>query len=91
MDKLNKPEQKKNHSICIENRSSLNLSGINEVISSCETELCLVSSYGEMIIDGKDFKITEFNADKGVLTATGNVDSIRYKGAKVSLIKRIFK
>ena len=91
MEKSNKPEQKKNHSLCIENRASLNLSGINEVISSCETELCLVSSFGEMTITGKDFKIIKFNAEESVLIASGAVDSVKYKGAKVPLIKRIFK
>ncbi len=86
-----KTDNKKLHSVCIENRSSITMSGISEVISSDETELCLVGSYGEMTITGKDFKIIKFNADDGNLFAEGSVDCIKYKGAKTPLIKRIFK
>ena len=84
-------EQKKNNIINLENRSTLSISGIIEVISSCETELVLVSSYGELSIEGKDLKILKFNAEEGLLGAEGTIDSIKYKGAKTPLLKRIFK
>lgn len=91
MEKALKTEQKKNHTVCLENRKGINMSGIIEVISSCETELNLVSSYGEISVTGKELKITKFNAEDGNLIAEGNVDSLKYKGAKTPLLKRIFK
>lgn len=87
----NKIDQKKNHSFCLENRSSISMTGISEVISSCDTEISLVSSYGEITVTGKDLKINKFNVEDGALIAEGNVDCVKYKGAKTPLLKRIFK
>lgn len=72
-------------------RQNGNMTGIEKVISSCETALCLVSACGNMTINGEKLKIVKYNADDGTLTFEGTVNSIKYSGAKQPLIKRIFK
>ena len=83
----NKP--RRNHELKLSERNKGYLTGIEKVISSCDTSLCLVSSCGNLNITGENLKIIKFNADDGTLE--GTVNSLKYSGAKQSLIKRIFK
>lgn len=85
----NKP--RRNHELKLSERNKGYLTGIEKVISSCDTSLCLVSSCGNLNITGEKLKIIKFNADDGTLDFEGTVNSLKYSGAKQSLIKRIFK
>ncbi|MCI8413608.1 MAG: hypothetical protein HFE47_05910 [Clostridia bacterium] len=80
-----------NHELCVSCREKGSLTGIEKVISSCETSLNLVTSCGNLVIGGEKLKIIKFNAGDGTLEFEGNVSSLKYSGAKQPLIKRIFK
>ena len=79
------------HEICLTRREKGSLTGIEKVISSCETSLNLISVCGNLFIGGEKLKIISFNAQNGTLEFEGNVTSIKYSGARQPLIKRIFK
>lgn len=86
-------DSKKNHSheLHIFCREKGNLTGIQKVISSCDTSLVLVSDCGNLTVAGEKLKIVKFDADAGTLSFEGTVNSIKYSGAKQPLLKRIFK
>lgn len=84
--KSNKP-----HSLSVLSRASGSVSGVEKVISSCDTSLSLATSAGGMIISGNGLKIVKFSVDDGTLAFEGTVNNIKYSAAKAPLIKRIFK
>ncbi len=72
-------------------RKKASLSGVKKVDSSNATELILTTALGRLEIRGNELKIVKFDESSGDLSLTGNIDSIKYTGAKQPLIKRIFK
>lgn len=89
--KKNESTLKKQHTLEITSRNSGSLTGIEKVVSSCDTALVLVTSEGGLSIAGTGLKINRFNVDEGTLSFAGTVNSIKYSAAKVPMLKRIFK
>ncbi|MCI8459670.1 MAG: hypothetical protein HFE46_08435 [Clostridia bacterium] len=79
------------HELRLSCREKGNLSGIEKVISSCETSLQLVSSCGGLTITGEKLKIVQFNAQTGALDFEGTVHAVKYSAPKQPLLKRLFK
>ncbi len=79
-------------SVILNNRSSLTLTGISEVISSNDKQLLLKTNNTRLTITGSNINIMKLVVDTGELEATGVFDSIIYSGsAKKGLLGRIFK
>lgn len=82
--------QENKHSVVLEQRKSLSISGIESVASFSEVKIVLVLLGGErMNVIGSDLKITGFSKINGTFTAEGDVMGISYGGK--SLAARIFK
>ena len=82
--------QENKHSIMLEQRKSLSISGIESVASFSEVKIVLVLIGGErMTVIGSGLKITGFSKINGTFTAEGDVMGISYGGK--SLAARIFK
>ena len=78
------------HSIILEQRKNLSISGVESVISFSEVKIVLSLSGGEKLhIVGTDLKITNFSKTNGAFTAEGTVVGITYGGR--SFTSRIFK
>ena len=84
-------ETKKQHTYTVSERASCCMSGVEKVISSSTNLIDLVTTCGEMEINGKNLKISKFNLDDGSLSFDGEIDSIKYSASRVPLLKRIFK
>ena len=82
--------QENKHSVVLEQRKSLSISGIESVASFSEVKIVLVLLGGERInVIGSGLKITGFSKTNGTFTAEGDVMGISYGGK--SLTARIFK
>ena len=82
--------QENKHSVVLEQRKSLSISGIESVASFSEVKIVLVLLGGErMTVIGSGLKITGFSKINGTFTAEGDVMGISYGGK--SLTARIFK
>ena len=82
--------QENKHSVILEQRKSLSISGIESVASFSEVKIVLVLLGGERInVIGSGLKITGFSKTNGTFTAEGDVMGISYGGK--SLTARIFK
>ena len=67
--------------IVIDNRSSCEITGVSEVVSFDEYSIMLVSSFGDMEIEGEELKITSFSTEKGTLSVCGKISGLLYLDA----------
>ncbi|MDD6995817.1 MAG: YabP/YqfC family sporulation protein [Candidatus Borkfalkiaceae bacterium] len=82
--------QEINHSIQIDNRKNITVTGVESVksFSPVKIELTLVSSKTLLIFSGNDFKIIGFSKESGTFRAGGVADGFRYG---VSLRSKLFR
>ena len=82
--------QENKHSVMLEQRKNLSVSGVESVSSFSEVKIALVLLGGErMNVIGSGLKITGFSKTNGTFTAEGEIVGISYGGK--SLAARIFK
>ena len=82
--------QENKHSVMLEQRKNLSVSGVESVASFSEVKIALVLLGGErMSVIGSGLKITGFSKTSGTFTAEGEIVGISYGGK--SLAARIFK
>ena len=82
--------QDNKHSVVLEQRKSLSISGVESVGSFSEVKIVLVLVGGERLsVVGSGLKITGFSKASGSFTAEGEILGITYGGK--SLAARIFK
>ncbi len=89
--KINEKKIKRPHSVRIENRSGGTVSGVEKLVSATADEIALITSEGGLTVTGADIKLERYSVEDGNLTFSGKVNAVKYSGAKVPLIKRIFK
>lgn len=82
--------QDNKHSVSIEQRKNITVSGVESVVAFSEVKILLALLGGEkMSVIGSDLKITGFSKSSGTFTAEGTVMGISYGGK--SLASKIFK
>lgn len=86
---------RKNHNIILENRKSLSISGITDVDSFDEREICLFTELGELTIRGRELHIDSMSVESGDMTITGDIWSLVYgdkeRKGPVSALGRLFR
>lgn len=87
-----KNEEKK-HSLIMEDRSRISLTGVNEVYGFSETGVQLKTNMGALTIKGKNITISKLNTDTGELYVNGNISSVAYSKDKNKgkLLEGLFK
>ena len=91
LDKLDKP---KTHSIIVENRSKLVLTGVKDVESFNENDMILVTYSGGLRIKGRNLEISKISVETGDLEMTGIVSSVQYSDLDRSpnnIITKLFR
>ena len=79
------------HSLMLEEQKKLSLTGILNVESFNEKEVYLKLADNMLNITGANLNVEKLNVEDGTLTVMGEIGTIRYSGARQSLLKRIFK
>ena len=83
-------QEHQKHSVVIDQRKNLTVSGVESVIAFSEVKITLSLLDSErMHIVGTDLKIVGFSKSNGTFTAEGTVISVAYGGK--SLAAKIFK
>lgn len=83
-------QENSKHSVELEQRKNLTVSGVESVSSFSEAKIVLILSGGErMSVIGSGLKITGFSKTSGAFTAEGEFMGFSYGGK--SLAARIFK
>jgi len=90
-----KEETVKNHSLALENRENLVITGITEVDTFDEREISLYTQLGELTIKGKNLHIDSISTETGEMTVTGDIWSIQYgdkdRQGPLSALGRLFR
>ena len=84
-------EMKIPHSINMDSRKLLSVSGVKDVESFDEHEIKARTDMGTMIIKGENLNIKKLNLDTFDLDVTGKINCIDYCDKSRKLLKRIFK
>ena len=83
------PEQiiKSNHSLILDNRSSLTLTGVSDVIGFDEQTVNLMTDCGALIIKGESLHINKLNLDSKDVCIDGMINSLQYLSQNTKSIK----
>lgn len=81
------------HTLLLEDRAKMTLSGIKEVTGFSDTEVMLKTSCGALAVFGKGLNISRLNTDTGELFISGEINIMKYSKdkRKGSLFEGLFK
>lgn len=83
------------HIININNRETMTITGVTDVITFNEDLVLLDTIMGAIHIKGKNMKVNKLNVDTGDMCIEGEVQSLAYTTKesknKESIIKKLFK
>jgi len=89
-----KNESKQNH-ITMQNRKTLEVTGVDNVDSFDETVVVLLIGNSVLTIDGENLHIVKLNVDKGEVLIEGLISSLFYSDGEAKresgVLSRIFK
>ena len=82
------------HKITLENRNTMAVTGVLQVVSYDEYRIILRTDYGTLSIQGRDLVAGEISSSQNTLKLTGRVETLQYKAARdksEGLLARIMK
>jgi len=68
------------HSLTLNDRKTLTMSGVNEVSSFDEKQLVLRTEDGQMTVQGSGLHVTALLLEEGRVSVEGKIDAIAYTG-----------
>lgn len=72
----------KKHSLILEDRKNLSLSGVSDVSGFDEQTVTLETELGELTVKGSNLHINKFSLETGELNLDGNIYSLIYSENK---------
>ena len=83
-------QENKNHLVTIEQRKTINVSGVESVSAFSEVKIVLTLLNGDkMHVAGSGLKIIGFSKTNGTFTAEGTISGVSYGGK--SFASKLFK
>lgn len=81
------------HTLILEDRARMTLTGVNEVRGFSDTAVSLKTGMGELVIKGKSLNIGKLNTDTGELYISGEFTSAVYSKSRNSggIFEGLFK
>ena len=82
------------HSIFIENKKSISITGVLEVGSFDENGIVIYTDYGEITLKGENFHINKLSLDIGEVTVDGDINALIYtenKQSDVGFFSKLFR
>ncbi len=82
------------HSLILENRKKLALSGVSDVDSFDDQSITAYTDIGELIIRGKNLHINKLNLESGELHLDGEIYSMIYtenQSSNTSFFSKLFR
>lgn len=88
-------QEKTPHTLSLEQRKSLTLSGVTDLDSFDDREIILYTTCGELTITGKNLHINDISIESGQMSVEGDIWSVCYgdrdKFSPLSLLGRLFR
>lgn len=77
--------------LTIEQQKKLTMTGVNSVDSFSDTTIVLTVNGKRVQITGSGLKVTAFNQGSGNFAAIGEVNGVKFGGAKGKALQKLFK
>ncbi len=84
---------KKQHSLYLENRNGLKLTGVTDVEFFDEETVSAFTDYGLITVSGSSLQVEELNLETGLLEVSGEVTALVYSSKtkkEKNILKRFF-
>lgn len=90
---MTEQNQKKPNMVTLNNRSQLNVSGVNDVDSFDDRCVVAYTDYGQLTVQGSELNITKLSKESGELILEGTISSLIYTDNRPSenIFKRLFR
>lgn len=81
------------HTLILEERSSLRISGVKDIGSFSDARVILDTAMGELTIKGQDLHIIGLDPETGDFSMTGKIRSLLYSSfsSRENMIGRLFR
>ena len=78
--------------LCVTDRSSARITGVEEVISYDENNIVMQTNLGQLTLDGEGLNIVQLNLGEGIVSVEGRVNALYYteEREKHTLFSRLF-
>jgi sporulation protein YabP len=70
--------ERADHTLTLISRKELKLTGVRQILSFDETSVTLVTSDGELDIDGESLNVDALDLDHGIASVSGNITGMNY-------------
>lgn len=84
-------QEEKNSVLTLEQQKKLTLTGVSSVDAFSDSSILLTVGGVRVTVGGARLKVTAFSEGSGNFSATGDISSIKYGGAKRNFFRRLFK
>ncbi|MEG0540915.1 MAG: sporulation protein YabP [Angelakisella sp.] len=93
IDNTNKPMINLKHTVIMEDRKHIQITGVTDVESFDEQTVVLMTQPGELLIKGNGLHITRIDVATGDLALDGEIDELSYGDSRPSggLLSRLFR
>ena len=83
----------KPHTMLLDNRKKLSLTGVNDVLGFNEELVSIKTSLGDLIVRGSKLHISKLNLETGEVDIDGQINSLQYIENREgkSFMQRLFK
>lgn len=78
------------HSLSLEERSRLTMTGVTEVISFEETSVVLHTALGTLVVQGNDLKLKTLSLEGGQVAVDGHISALIYEEPRLGGWRRLF-
>lgn len=80
-------KMRRHHSLSMDNRGKMRMTGINDVVSFDENKIVLDTDYGSLTVKGNNLHVNRLSVEKGELDVDGMIDAFAYAESKSSKAK----
>ena len=79
------------HKLQLNERKSLTMTGVTEVVSFDETAVVLQTSLGLLIVQGQQLQLKNLSLDGGQVAVEGNISALSYEEPRQGGWRRLFR
>lgn len=81
------------HSLSLQDRKKMAVSGVNEVVNFDENQVTITTTMGTLVIRGSSLHVDQLSLDSGELRLTGRIDIVEYDDSVTSggFLRRLFQ
>ncbi len=83
---------KSSHTLCLDNRTKLTLTGVNDVLGFDEQTVNLLTDIGALIVKGESLHINKLSLETKDVSIDGKINSLQYLSQSTKSLKsKLFK